>query len=90
MKLYTEEQLLKALWEALWESEHFFSDSKNVDRIIKSLTPIELPSDEEIEQYATFVFPDAEKIGGETYAAYRDMKSGAKWMRDKLTKTKEK
>lgn len=52
MKLYTEEQLLKALWEALWESEHFFSDSKNVDRIIKSLTPIELPSDEEIMQVA--------------------------------------
>ena len=43
MKLYTEEQIR----EALWKTEHPFSDGKNVDEIMKSLIPIELPSDED-------------------------------------------
>jgi hypothetical protein len=71
MKLYTEKQVV----EALWQKEHPFSDGKNVDEIMKSLSPIELPSDEEIE----------ERIGFEYPATYQNaFKEGAKWMRDKI------
>ena len=76
MKLYTELEVRKAIKADNW------THSEN--QILESLTPIELPSDEEIEQYATFAFPDAEKIGGETYTAYRGMKSGAKWMKEQI------
>ena len=63
MKLYTEEQVRYCL------SEYYDFTNKFTDYCLSKITPIELPSDEEIEQYATFVFPDAEKIGGETYTA---------------------
>lgn len=46
MKLYTEEQVYKALWEL----EHPFSDGKEIDKIVSKLIPIELPSDEYIEK----------------------------------------
>ena len=85
MKLYTEEQVRKAIRET-----RYYSDLIKPDNVIlKELTPIELPSDEEIEQYATFAFPDAEKIGGETYTAYRGMKSGAKWMKEQILNQKK-
>ena len=48
MKLYTEEQVRKAMSKKLEfpndDIEMFYSD----DEVIESLTPIELPSDEEI------------------------------------------
>ena len=45
MKLYTEEQVRKAI-------DFFLSDETKKDKIIETLTPIELPSDEEIEKAA--------------------------------------
>ena len=41
MKLYTEEQVRKAI-------DFFLSDETKKDKIIETLTPIELPSDEHI------------------------------------------
>ena len=43
MKLYTEEQVRKAI-------DFFLSDETQKNKIIETLTPIELPSDEEIEE----------------------------------------
>ena len=66
MKLYTEEQLDRAMDLA----------KKNVskNRIIESLTPIELPSDEEIDDELQLCRSDYQN--GCNY--------GAKWMRDKI------
>lgn len=47
MKLYTEEQLRKAIDMA---REYYDGFSYTEKEIIESLTPIELPSDEEIEK----------------------------------------
>ena len=74
MKLYTEEQVRKAVMIAENQKIGFTTI------VIEHLTPIELPSDEEIEEYADSVMPYAEKIGGETYTAYRAIKLGAKWV----------
>lgn len=66
-KLYTEEQLRQVCQ---------FVRGKNVDEFIASLTPIELPSDEEID--------DESKIGGMDTAQKLCFQLGAKWMRDKI------
>jgi len=47
MKLYTEEQVFKAIQMA--DKYHYLITSEECD-IVNSLTPIELPSDEEIEE----------------------------------------
>jgi hypothetical protein len=75
MKLYTEEQVRELLNEILVLSY-------SVEDSINSLTPIELPSDEEIESLPWGSAVDNYHVEGFT--------GGAKWMRDKLTKTKEK
>lgn len=83
MKLYTEEQVKRAIKLAReCDSDCWGVDFYNgtTDEIVVELTTIELPSDEEIENYADFAFPNAEKIGKETYSAYRGMKVGAKWV----------
>ena len=59
MKLYTEEELRKHLYN---HDESFF----------EKLTPIELPSDEEIEK---------ESLKSDFEYTFRN---GAKWMRDKI------
>jgi hypothetical protein len=75
MKLYTEEQVRNALWSI----EHPFSNGKNVDEIINSLTPIELPTDEEIKNWAKKQ-SGLDPTGAEEYGRIR----GAKWIRDKI------
>lgn len=62
MKLYTEEQVRKALFT-------YPHPESTSEELLKELTPIELPSDEEIE---------------ETFTFYPQMIEGAKWMRDKI------
>lgn len=77
MKLYTENEVRSLLNDLmLLES--------SVDDAIDSLTPIELPSDEEIGYYADYAFPYAEKLGGQTYAAHKALKIGAKWVIEKI------
>jgi hypothetical protein len=70
VRLYTEEQLIK------YVLGHGHID---IDAIILELTPIELPSDEEIDKangYAYYGKPDGGK-----YIAFNE---GAKWMRHKI------
>jgi hypothetical protein len=82
MKLYTEEQLGQ-VWNTAHKYAHnihkgdyrfmFFED------FIQELTPIELPSNEEIEERAYQQWGDDLKTSHQkTYA------EGAKWMRDKI------
>lgn len=79
MKLYTEEQVIDAI------TKSFLAEyPTNGNNILKQLKPIELPSDEEIEKYADYAFPDAEKIGGESYTAMRGLKIGAKWVLEQI------
>ena len=64
MKLYTEEQVNKAMLDYIQGISRF--------DIFNSLTPIELPSDEEIEK---------EALKSDFEYTFRN---GAKWLRDKI------
>jgi hypothetical protein len=64
MKLYTEEQVIRAIELSFGRSE---------DEVLAGLTPIELPSDEEIHEQAK---------GHSTFAP--SFIYGAKWMRSKI------
>ena len=72
-KLYTEEQVRKAIALGYdWCHQKHIPDDFMIDNFINSLTPIQLPTDEEVEERAErnispFSFID-----------------GAKWMRDKI------
>jgi len=69
-KLYTEEQMIKAFhYGKTLEPFDCFDD------FIESLTPIQLPTDEEIKNTATHLEPNVTR---------RAFQSGAKWMRDKI------
>jgi hypothetical protein len=77
MKLYTEEDMKKAFWEG-----HIYAASiapasmgwqdRYVQNTIDSFTPIELPSDEDIEE-------KAEDISNEEIFIL-----GAKWMKEQI------
>jgi hypothetical protein len=73
MKLYTEEQVRKML-EVCIDSD-LYEHILTFEDILKTQTPIELPSDEEIWDKA-----DEELSGVRHYAFMR----GAKWMRNKI------
>jgi hypothetical protein len=76
-KLYTEEQVFKAIQMA--DKYHYLITSEECD-IVNSLTPIELPSDEEIKkmmeldgmEFDEFDPYDVSYLGGAT------------WMRNKI------
>lgn len=70
MKLYTEIQMLEAIDRAI------FSTDINSFDILEDLTPIELPSDEEIY--------DECQIGGMDTNQQLCFQLGAKWMRNKI------
>jgi hypothetical protein len=72
MKLYTEEQVKKAIYEAKYYDNGYASDKD----ILYLLTPIELPSDEEIEQSAKHYY---DNNGADYY-----VELGAKWVIDKI------
>ena len=89
VKLYTEEQVREAFTKGIRyaSSIHLASFSeqyKYIDKIIDLLTPIELPSDENIEEKAEFLFPTVNRMGGTTYIAHKSFIEGAKWMKDKI------
>jgi hypothetical protein len=71
MKLYTEEEVRRAIELSFGRSE---------DEVLAGLTPIELPSDEEIEESSPF------RLGSGNYNASfsHRWQQGAKWMRDKI------
>ena len=69
MKLYTEEQVRQMLIK--------ISNSAplNIDYLINEITPIELPSDEEIDREIEWLDNPLERL---------NFKSGIRWMRDKI------
>jgi len=66
MKLYTEEQVLNML-------RSFHNLEMNVQLCMLKLTPIKIPSEEEIENLDTFLISDVDSFI-----------RGAKWMRNKI------
>ena len=74
MKLYTEEQLLNTVNAIQSYIEKFGIDGAQptIKNHLKMLAPIELPSDEEIEEYAS------------KYAADGAIILGAKWMKEQI------
>jgi hypothetical protein len=65
MKLYTEEEIRKFFTEK-------YDEGLSIDELIEILTPIEIPSDEEVGKKAFDDFCDGQFI------------DGAEWMRDKI------
>ena len=78
MKLYTEEQVRQALMKH--QNAAMLLSSEQIDYLIEEITPIELPSDEEIEKYFNSI--DKYHIFKDFYCDGFD--NGAKWMRDKI------
>jgi hypothetical protein len=85
MKIYTEFEVRKAI-ELAQECEHecggvYFDYTKK--EIIDELTPIELPSDEEINEVAMIVYGfDARNI--KDVLEYKAFKRGAKYVINKI------
>jgi hypothetical protein len=75
MKLYTEEQVRSIIQKARSNEDNWYSDNY----LLAEQTPIELPSDEEIDEKAFQVPYDNTKD-------FYDLQfiKGAKWMRDKI------
>jgi hypothetical protein len=73
MKLYTEEQVRKML-----ENTDKFTPL-HIDYLIKDITPIELPSDEEIEEFAHAKYMEVEDSRW-----FEPLQVGAKWMKNKI------
>lgn len=67
MKLYTEEEVIRAIE---------LSDSRSADEVLAGITPIELPSDEEIGQEF--------KYSSENPEIRQALEEGAKWIRNKI------
>jgi hypothetical protein len=80
MKLYTEEQVKHAIKMAR-SSYNLFTTPfiYEHDEVLEQLTPIELPSDEEIEKFAFEKYHDIEDSRW-----YEPLQVGAKWMRNKI------
>jgi hypothetical protein len=77
MKLYTEEELLKAMaYARSYDANWVMTENE----ILKMLSPIELPSDEDMEQEAYY------KVSDHTENPYASFKSGAKWMKEQILK----
>lgn len=72
MKLYTEEQVRKLLKKAFWQD---FYEGDTEENLISELTPIELPTDEEIENLVGDGMHDYYKGG---------FSEGAKYVIDKI------
>jgi hypothetical protein len=83
MKLYTDEQVKMLLEKMslvterknLGVSANFRHRTIEIDKLLKDISPIELPSDEEMEEeiYSNMDIHDDDNF-----------REGAKWMRDKI------
>jgi hypothetical protein len=85
MKLYTEEQVKKAI-EIAQKCDHdcggVYFDYGTTDGILQQLKPIELPSDEEIKELSCkYTFDTFGEVDEYSRDAFED---GIKWMRDKI------
>ena len=81
MKLYTEEQIRKAIAMGYdWGHLKNMPSDFLIDTLIEELTPIELPSDEEIlKESDEFELNSRVSLG-----MHISFEIGAKWMRDKI------
>jgi hypothetical protein len=79
MKLYTEEQVKNAI-QMVAKHRYLFESEEN--EIINLLSPIELPSDEEIREERLLQFPDSEYVNraNDRLAFY----CGAKYVLNKI------
>jgi hypothetical protein len=75
MKLYTEEQVIEMTQAACIAGQN--NNPFTFLEVYKNITPIELPSDEEIEKEFTAILVTEE-------IKFDDMIEAAKWMRDKI------
>jgi hypothetical protein len=73
MKLYTEEEVRKAIE---------LSDGRSIDEVLAGLTPIEMPSDEEIDEVASDYRSNSKFCDIEIFED--GAKFAIKWMRDKI------
>ncbi len=70
MKLYTEEEIRKFFTEK-------YDEGLSIDELIEILTPIELPSDEEIKDASL-------EDNNDDLSPAEEFQQGAKWMRNKI------
>jgi len=81
MKIYTEEQVRKAIKMGISIAHYNYLEiDSNIDyfsKAVEKLTPIELPSNEEIEKLGGSGMEDAYNAG---------LKHGAKWMKEQILK----
>ncbi len=85
MKLYTEEQVMKAIELAKYceyDCGGVYFDF-NLDSILLKLTHIEIPTDEEISEESMDVYGKLSASITDVLQ-YKAFKRGAKWMRDKI------
>ena len=83
MKLYTEEQMLK-VWRAgqkYWETS---GASITFEELLEHEKPIELPSDEEIENKGKWVFNNDGHTISTHYNTVPSWVNGAKWMKQQI------
>jgi hypothetical protein len=80
MKLYTEEQVFKAIQMA--DKYHYLITSEECD-IVNSLTPIELPSDEEIRKVINPFQNEMDDFD-------LGFRNGVQWLRDKIQEDNDK
>lgn len=86
MKLYTEEQVIDFAMSMISQYEFGNKNIWNRELLKESLdckTPIELPSDEEINEVAMVVY-GFDKTSVKDVLEYKAFKRGAKWVRDKI------
>ena len=88
MKLYTEEELLKAMsYSRSYDANWVMTENE----ILKLITPIELPSDEEIkgysDRYSTMHEDVSDKLGKYLVSAIHI--DGARWMKEQILKNKK-
>ena len=72
MKLYTEEQVCKIIQKTIMDKPITY------DEVLECYTPIELPSDEEIEEKSHY------KVSNNTKTPNWYFISGAKWMKEQI------
>ena len=90
MKLYTEKQVMKAYNMGINDG-HNGAISLQINEL--SLTPIELPSDEEIENIMISKYPHSVGVGLNHLIKSDErigFEEGAKWMREQILNQKNK
>jgi hypothetical protein len=81
MKLYTEKQVIEAIIRAKVCNRY---TEEIVKPILSGLTPIELPSNEKIDNFAQIASSiRTEKTQGE-WIAYKSVIAGAKWVIEQI------